>query len=184
MLLIVDPQVDFINGTLPVLGAQEAMDSLARYVKECGKEYECIIVTCDRHPIGHSSFREFGGEWPRHCIESSVGAAVWPVLMERLIPLADRVSFLYKGEATATDEYSIFQSAEGARRMRGFLKDGKIAELDICGLAGDVCVKTTLEDAIRLYPGIQYRILEEYTASLDGGECMRSMAKTLANFQA
>ena len=33
MLLIVDPQVDFISGTLPVVGGAEAMDGLAEYVK-------------------------------------------------------------------------------------------------------------------------------------------------------
>ena len=39
LLLIVDPQVDFITGTLPVGGAAEAMDALATYVKEHGDEY-------------------------------------------------------------------------------------------------------------------------------------------------
>lgn len=34
LLLIVDPQIDFITGTLPVAGAAEAMDALAKYVKE------------------------------------------------------------------------------------------------------------------------------------------------------
>ena len=39
ILLIVDPQVDFVNGSLPVTGAAEAMDALAAYVKEHGNEY-------------------------------------------------------------------------------------------------------------------------------------------------
>ena len=34
LLLIVDPQVDFITGSLPVEGAAKAMDALATYVKE------------------------------------------------------------------------------------------------------------------------------------------------------
>ena len=38
LLLIVDPQIDFITGTLPVAGAAEAMDALAKYVKEKGNE--------------------------------------------------------------------------------------------------------------------------------------------------
>lgn len=32
ILLIIDPQIDFINGTLPVPGAEGAMNSLADYV--------------------------------------------------------------------------------------------------------------------------------------------------------
>ena len=33
MLLIVDPQIDFINGSLPVPLAAEAMNELASYLK-------------------------------------------------------------------------------------------------------------------------------------------------------
>ena len=56
LLLIVDPQIDFITGTLPVAGAAEAMDALAKYVKEQGNEYTVKIVTADWHPYHHSSF--------------------------------------------------------------------------------------------------------------------------------
>ena len=36
LLLIVDPQIDFITGTLPVENAVEAMNALATYVKTNG----------------------------------------------------------------------------------------------------------------------------------------------------
>ena len=61
LLLIVDPQIDFITGTLPVAGAAEAMDALAKYVKEKGNEYNVKIVTADWHPYHHSSFADEGG---------------------------------------------------------------------------------------------------------------------------
>ena len=64
LLLIVDPQIDFITGTLPVAGAAEAMDALAKYVKEKGNEYTVKIVTADWHPYHHSSFADEGGMWP------------------------------------------------------------------------------------------------------------------------
>ena len=51
LLLIVDPQIDFITGTLPVSGAAEAMDALAKYVKDKGNEYTVKIVTADWHLI-------------------------------------------------------------------------------------------------------------------------------------
>lgn len=62
LLLIVDPQIDFITGTLPVAGAAEAMDALAKYVKEQGNEYTVKIVTADWHPYHHSSFADEGGD--------------------------------------------------------------------------------------------------------------------------
>ena len=33
MLIVVDPQIDFISGSLPVPGAAQAMDELATYIK-------------------------------------------------------------------------------------------------------------------------------------------------------
>lgn len=179
MLLIVDPQIDFITGSLPVPGAEKAMDALAKYVEEHGEEYGYIFVTCDRHGLHHSSFKEFGGKWPLHCVESSVGAAVWPPLMQALISQQSQVHFLYKGEDLYKDEYSIFRSDNGRSGMNGFLKEDQVAEIEICGLAGDVCVAQTLEDAIHLYPKIHYHILEDFTASLDGGKLIAKKADEL-----
>ncbi len=68
LLLIVDPQIDFITGTLPVAGAAEAMDALAKYVKEKGNEYTVKIVTADWHPYHHSSFADEGG-WIKNKLE-------------------------------------------------------------------------------------------------------------------
>lgn len=39
MLLIVDPQIDFITGSLPVPGAEDAMNALALYLQEYGHLY-------------------------------------------------------------------------------------------------------------------------------------------------
>ena len=122
LLLIVDPQIDFITGSLPVPGAEPAMNALAEYVSQHGDVYTLIAVTCDRHPLRHSSFSDFGGQWPPHCVESSVGAAVWPPLMNALERHSDSVRFLYKGECLDKDEYSIFQSVKGADRMERYIK--------------------------------------------------------------
>lgn len=172
LLLIVDPQIDFITGTLPVPGAEKAMDELAEYVATHAGEYKLICVTCDRHPLRHSSFSAFGGQWPAHCVESSVGAAVWPPIMKALEKHSELVRFLYKGDSIDKDEYSIFQNVKGAADMDNNIKDLGIEEIDICGLAGDVCVANTLKDAIRLYPAVDFHILMQFTASLDGGKLL------------
>ncbi len=175
LLLIVDPQIDFINGTLPVPGAEKAMDDLAIFVSNRANDYALICVTCDRHPLSHSSFSDFGGIWPIHCVESSVGAAIWPSLMEVLLKCSSKVKILYKGENNAKDEYSIFQSPAGAAKMDKYIKDYCITEIAICGLAGDVCVANTLKDARTLYPNLHFQILHPYIASLDAGKIISSM---------
>lgn len=163
MLLIVDPQIDFINGSLPVKGAEKAMDDLAGYVAAHGHEYARIVITCDRHPADHCSFLENGGNWPAHCVGSSIGSCIWPKLTQALIPLSERVLILYKGENPAREEYSIFQATEEALKLHDIFK-GSISEVDICGLAGDVCVADTLKDLTTLFPTIHTTILTGYTA--------------------
>ena len=195
LLLIVDPQIDFINGTLPVPDAEKAMDNLARYVYEHGEEYEMIIVTSDRHSFLHCSFEENGGPWPRHCVESTVGAALWPPLAEALSPFAPRLVMLYKGQEEDREEYSIFNNDEAAQifnRIIGldggkvlgsaFTKaDREIKQIDICGLAGDVCVARTLDDALKRYPLISFNILMDCTASLDSGLTVSSLQSRLSS---
>ena len=94
MLLIVDPQVDFITGTLPVPGAAKAMDALAEYVRAHGEDYSVKVVTSDWHPYHHSSFVPEGGQWPRHCVQHSAGAALWQLMVFKCfikaIPLIER----------------------------------------------------------------------------------------------
>ena len=56
ILLIVDAQYDFINGSLPVGGAEERMNALANFVREHDGDYDLKIATADWHPRSHCSF--------------------------------------------------------------------------------------------------------------------------------
>ena len=56
LLLIIDPQVDFINGSLPVQGAAESMNQLARFIDQNSNSIEDILITLDSHQPGHISF--------------------------------------------------------------------------------------------------------------------------------
>ena len=100
-------------------------------------------------------------------------------LMEALEKYAGKVAFLYKGEDISRDEYSIFCSEKGKGDLDKIFKENEISEIDICGLAGDVCVASTLTDALTLYPAIRYKLLPYYTASLDNGEKVAQMINTL-----
>lgn len=117
LLLIIDPQVDFITGTLPVPGAEQAMNALADYMSRYGRDYARIVVTADRHPMRHCSFRAEGGPWPAHCVADSVGAAIWPTVMDQLMATADKVTVLHKGENPAEEEYSILKTVPVQRSL-------------------------------------------------------------------
>lgn len=169
LLLIIDPQVDFITGTLPVPGAEPAMTALASYVADNPDHYAHIIVSADRHPFRHFSFAENGGPWPRHCVHDSVGAAVWPPLLDTLCLSPVPSTFLYKGQKADVEEYSIFQNKEAAGVITSIIRNEGIDAIDICGLAGDVCVAQSLSDALAIPDMPPIRVLCEFAPSLDGG---------------
>ncbi|MBD5290489.1 MAG: isochorismatase family protein [Bacteroides sp.] len=172
MLLIVDPQIDFITGSLPVPGAEEAMNSLAEFIKTRQGEYSAIVLTADRHPMNHTSFKKEGGEWPVHCVADSVGAAIWPAILDELLDFPGKVAVVHKGENPDVEEYSIFRNSAATKIILEIVNNEKIDQIDICGLAGDVCVSETIRDAVALGTEAKINVLLAYSPSLDGGKTL------------
>lgn len=166
LLLIVDPQVDFISGTLPVPGAEDAMNRLSEYISHNNGIYIHKILTADHHPYDHFSFADYGGEWPRHCVHDTVGAAIWQPLFDSVYRSEGDVTILYKGQSPDSEEYSIFKNDPSASEIDRIIKKLGIEKIDICGLAGDVCVKDTLADGIRLYGEDMFNVLKEYSPTI------------------
>lgn len=63
-LIIIDPQNDFVKGSLAVPGAEEAMNNIIKFIEDHKQDLGYIAVTLDWHPLSHCSFKEFGGTWP------------------------------------------------------------------------------------------------------------------------
>ena len=164
MLMIVDPQVDFITGTLPVPDAAEAMDKLAEYVTEHGNEYACIVVTGDRHPADHCSFNTQGGPWPSHCVAGTEGAENWPSLSNALTQTG--AIQLFKGNDASKEEYSIFANAESKERLNDIIINEGIEHIDICGLAGDICVAQSMADGRAIYGDDFFTLLPQFSPTI------------------
>jgi nicotinamidase/pyrazinamidase len=174
LLLIVDPQVDFITGTLPVPGAEQAMNDLARYIIDHDGDYHAKVVTGDWHPLDHCSFEPNGGQWPVHCVQHSPGAATWWPLLEALYSTRGATEFLTKGDDKSREEYSIMQNPDSGAFLTWLLAGkSKYTQVHVCGLAGDVCVLNTLRDLMPLC-GSRIKVLEQYAPSLDGGKALSS----------
>lgn len=164
-LLIVDPQNDFISGTLKVPNAEEAMNNIINLINN--NKFREIMVTLDWHPLAHCSFKQFGGKFPPHCIKHSSGAAIYSKLMDSLMDafLSNSwISFWEKGEYTNVEEFSVFNEDYGPDLD---LNDDD--EIIVCGLAGDYCVLETIKDLIRLGFKKNIRVYLEGIASLDEG---------------
>lgn len=176
LLLVVDPQMDFITGSLPVPGAEAAMNALARDLGAAGDAWAAKIVSADHHPYDHSSFREEGGKWPRHCVADTVGAALWPALVPALYGTPGPCTVVHKGCERGREEYSLFQNPVACERVLATVERLGVTRVEICGLAGDICVLSTLKDGVKLLgPGI-FTVLPAYSPSLDGGAALMAYA--------
>lgn len=169
LLLIIDPQVDFVTGSLKVEGAVGAMDALAHYICEHGNMYSQCVITADWHPFNHLSFIMNGGRWPRHCVAYSVGAAIYPPVYDAAMSCCRSVDVLTKGTSCDHEEYSIFANDVSASKLDEIILKHRIDAVDICGLAGDVCVSDTLVDGINKYGIRKIKVLERFSPSIDGG---------------
>lgn len=174
VLLIVDPQNDFITGTLSVAGAKEKMLKLAAYIDEVGDEYDYICVTMDTHPIDHCSFVSFDGPWPTHCVSDTNGWRVPEYLSDVLEPR--NPGFYYKGTHPDYEEYSIFDNEDDGELLTALLNDLRKHDddvyVDVCGIAGDYCVLETLIGLRGFIADDHISVLTEFTASIDGGNSL------------
>lgn len=166
MLLIVDPQTDFITGSAPVGGAADAMNSLAGYIAEHDDEYVVRVVTCDWHPYHHCSFRREGGQRPAHCVQHSAGAAIWQPLLEALNQTNGGFTMLYKGDQIDKDECSIMQNEHSAAILLRLIMALGIEQIDVCGLPGNEDVSCTANDLSSAVGTDKVHILKQFSPSL------------------
>lgn len=176
VLLIVDPQYDFITGSLKCKDAISKMTNLAYYIRENGSSYDSIIITLDWHPTNHCSFIENGGEWPVHCVKYTKGASVYQDIINRL-PKNKKIYFLTKGDMDNMEEYSIMKNLASYTLLTTFILNKENTTIDICGIAGDVCVMNTVKDLVKEGYGDKITILKDFIACVESDEPLLNYAK-------
>lgn len=174
LLLIVDPQYDFINGTLPVDKAEQKMDALCEYIKK-HNDYKAVVITADWHPENHCSFTENGGEWPKHCVAYTHGAAIYEPIIQTLRELNVDYKVLTKGILQDREEYSIFINDASHDWLKERVTNENIDQFDICGIAGDFCVYNTLLGGMFEFGEEKFNLLIDFCPSIDGGEKLRNV---------
>ena len=169
-LVIVDFQNDFTpGGALAVAGG----DALAPRINALARsgEFDLVVATRDWHPADHGSFQSEGGVWPVHCVAGSDGAELHPALDRAAVDV-----IVDKGQDPATEGYSAFDGTA----LAALLAERGIAEVTVCGLATDYCVKHTALDAARA--GLAVTVDRAGVAGVDvtPGDSERALAEMVA----
>ena len=182
-LIIVDCQNDFISGTLLVKGAKSALDGIKKFIKENEQEIEKIIFTVDWHPYDHCSFKKYGGQWPSHCVQFTPGACIEPKLLKFVQSTEIPYEVSIKGDDKYREQYGAFEEIEKSQDETPLMKyyfDSIVTanaktEFVVCGIAGDYCVKATIENMIN--GGITPKVLSSGIVSIDGGKVFSDFIK-------
>src|SRR5688572_17322463 len=168
-LILVDIQNDFLPGGALAVPRGDEIISIANQL-QC--IFDIVVATQDWHPADHGSFAanhpgrklyeqiELDGLpqtlWPIHCVQNTRGAELAPTI------LRERIEKIFqKGTDPGIDSYSGFFD-NGHRKSTGlgeWLKERGVAEVFVCGLATDYCVKFTALDAVQF--GFKTALIED-----------------------
>ena len=165
-LILVDVQPDFMpGGTLACHEGDAIVPGIDALLRQ--RRFRHVVATQDWHPRGHVSFASshpgrapfeqitlYGQPqtlWPEHCVQDTPGAALHPGIDWSALDAVIR-----KGSDPTVDSYSGFRENHGPHGSRpstglaGWLRERDVDEVVVCGLARDVCVLWTAQDAQEL----------------------------------
>lgn len=164
----VDFQYDFMEGgNLAVNGAMEKADKCADFL--ANSEYCCKLFTADCHPYNHMSFIDNGGEWPRHCVKYTKGAAIYQKLIDTANSTSGITKILEKGTNAKTEEYSIFDNYFSSLNLKHIFSVADFDEIHVAGIVGTICVKNSIIGLMKIVPKEKIVVLMDYTANFDDG---------------
>ena len=198
-LIIVDFQKDFANktGSLYVNGAEQAEQNIVDYINKHANELSDVIFTVDWHSPEHCSFKKNGGTWPLHCLQFSEGAGISDNIMKTCLKHNLDIKILVKGNLNNTEEYGAFnyinKTGDGNYVLSNlyyekyevgtFSNNNSVLlitnEVVVCGIAGDYCVKSTIENLLNHKDecGFNIEVLKSGIVSIDGGEILDNFIK-------
>lgn len=166
ILLAVDLQKDFIDGTLTVPGAA----SVIPVINDIKTRFDLVYFTLDWHPVNHCSFKEQGGPWPVHCVHHTAGASIPECVLEGL--QEDRMRFILKGRKPEREEYGAFVDFD--LETQDLFQEGD--EVTVCGIAAEYCVLETLKNlyAISRKIGFTVKVCLTATARFESTESVEA----------
>lgn len=122
-LVVVDYQIDFVNGKLGFPGAEKIEENIINLVKEFKSNNDLVIFTKDTHLENYMNTEEGRNLPVPHCIKGSEGHNLTSELAKVV------------GDSLVIEKYT-FPSLE----LGNVLAKHDLDEIHLCGLVSDICV--------------------------------------------
>jgi nicotinamidase/pyrazinamidase len=172
-LIVVDVQRDFCpGGALPAEAGHLIVPAINRHIAEARALGMPVYASRDWHPAVTKHFKAYGGEWPPHCVEDSMGAQFHPDLQ-----LPDDAIVISKGDDPDRPGYSAFEGRTAlGTSLLADLQHRQIDWVFVAGLTTEYCVRQTVLDARRA--GLRVSVLLDAIGSIDQhpGDAERAVA--------
>lgn len=141
LLIVVDFQIDFVNGSLGFEGAEALEQPICSLIKQFENAGDDVVFTLDTHPSDYMETEE-GKHLPvPHCIKGSSGHELF-----------GEVKNLAKGHKIF--EKPTFPSLE----LGEWLKDKDYDEVTVCGLDLSICVLSNAVIAKAALPNAHIKV--------------------------
>ncbi|MDO5332192.1 MAG: isochorismatase family cysteine hydrolase [Bacillota bacterium] len=126
LLLVVDVQNDFIDGSL---GSKEAISTLPNIIKKVKNFNGDVVFTRDTHDENYMSSQEGKNLPVVHCVKNTNG---WQ--------LADELEAFRKDNNCKVFDKPTFGSVECAEYIKELFDNKKVDEVTLIGYCTDICV--------------------------------------------
>ena len=150
-LVVVDYQIDFVNGALGFAGAELLDPLIVGKINECRKDGGKIIFTFDTHTEDYLNTAE-GRKLPvTHCIKDTEGHGLY-----------GEAAKCVKPEDTVIEKPSF-----GSLELIDVLRSENFDEVELCGLVTDICVVSNAVIAKAALPEARVAVDSKACASFD-----------------
>ena len=140
IIVIVDMQYDFIDGSLGSAEAQAAAQMMIKRLKEYEDEMPLVIFTKDTHASNYLETSEGKNLPVEHCIKGTNGWCIY----KDIASLVDHGNFMKLVDDNSTIEKPTFGSVELAKQLKEMVEFKEenhwIEEIVFMGVCTDICV--------------------------------------------
>lgn len=151
LLIVVDYQKDFVDGSLGFAGAQQLDARICEKIDQYRASGGEVVFTFDTHTPAYLSTQEGQNLPVEHCIQGTPGWGLYGATAQKLLP-GDRQ--FYK---------PVFGSAE----LFDYLRQGDYDSIELVGLVSNICVLSNAVLAKTALPEARIAVDSRCTASHD-----------------
>lgn len=150
ILVVVDFQNDFVDGSLGFAGAELLDEEISRKIMSFRDQGDLVVFTLDTHEEGYLSTQEGRNLPVPHCIRGSNGHAIYG-----------------KTGILARDGIFFEKNTFGSQKLFAFLQEEKFSSVTLVGLVSNICVLTNAVLAKTALPEAQIIVDASCTKSHD-----------------